>query len=292
MNLNKRVAALLAALMLALTLSLPALAETATQPPVTDAPMTVAEEPAPGAAAAPQETASPSPEAASPAPTMALTDKDQMPKPNPEAKDEAIVTSSEGASLFELPAMESGILSSLDAGSVLTLNLLGQTWSKVTAQGVSGFVPTYKLSFAFGASQPAIVIATAPLGKLTQREEMTTKSRAVTVMKSGRAALMLAKGELFSLVRYEGKEGYVLTAHLKEVAPNTDLGQYYQVISLHEKREANVRLRAEGKRDGAVYTTVKSGNGLVVLDYGEEWSQVEFEGFHGFMMTDYLKKPM
>lgn len=291
MNYTPRKAALFLALLLLLTISLPMLAEsTATQPPEVQEDMTVSEEASPQT----EEEATPAPVTATPAPTavptMALTEKDQMPKPNPEAKDEAIVTAPEGAALFELPATESGILVTLDPGSVLTLNVLGQAWSKVTHGGTTGYMPTYKLSFAYGAVQPAIVIATAPLGKLTLREEMTTKSKAVSVMQSGRAALMLAKGETFSLVRFEGKEGYVLTAHLMEVQPLSNLGLYTGVVSLDDKREANVRLRSEGKKDAPVYTTVKSGNSLVVIEFGEDWSQVEYEGYHGYMMTDYLKR--
>ena len=51
-------------------------------------------------------------------------------------------------------------------------------------------------------------------------------------------------------------------------------------------------LPTDPRLEGLVREALPLEDGLVVLDYGEEWSQVEFEGFHGFMMTDYLKKPM
>ncbi|NLX82279.1 MAG: SH3 domain-containing protein [Clostridiales bacterium] len=229
-------------------------------------------------------------EAPKPYATMPPVKKEDMPKPNADAKAEAIVIKSEGISLFELPAHESGVLTQLDAGSVVTLLILGQTWSKVKTPANEGYVPTKDLRFAFGDVQTGIGIVTASGGKLTLRQQMTTKSKALGTVKSGRAVLILAKGETFSLVRYEGKEGYVLTAHIKEVEPSTNLGLYTQVVSLTKDREANVRLRAEPKRNAKEYTKVKSGNSLIVLDIKDDWAQVEYEGYHGYMMAEYLKR--
>ncbi|MGI6234377.1 MAG: SH3 domain-containing protein [Christensenellales bacterium] len=222
--------------------------------------------------------------------TMPPVKKADIPKPNKDAKAEAIVMKPEGIALFELPAHESPVLAQLDGGSVLTLDILGQTWSKVKTAGHEGYVPTQDLSFAFGGAQTGIGIVTAPGGKLTLRAEMTTKSKALATIRSGRAVVILAKGDTFSLVRHEDKEGYVLTAHLKEVAPSASLGQYTQVISLTKDREANVRMRAEPKRNATEYTKVKSGLSLIVLDITDDWAQVEYEGYHGYMMAEYLKK--
>ena len=253
------------------------------QTPEEEAPDTTGEtESTAGTVAAPEE-------APKPYATMPPVKKEDMPKPNAEAKPEAIVLKEGGLSLFELPATESSVLDQLEAGSVLTLVILGQTWCKVKTPGHEGYVPTQGLGFAFGGAQTGIAIVTASGGKLTLRAEMTTKSKALATIKSGRAVLLLAKGEVFSLVRFEGKEGYVLTAHIKEVEPSASLGTYTQVTSPHKDREANVRLRAEPKKNATEYTKVKSGLSLVVLDRKDDWAQVEYEGYHGWMMTDYLK---
>lgn len=239
----------------------------------------------------PAETEETAEEAAAPAfSPLPLMKNADMPKPGIEVKAEAIVIRAEGTTLFELPAHESAILARLDGGTVLTLAILGQSWSRVKVQGQEGYVATKDLSFAFGSSLPNLAIVTAPGGKLTLREEMTTKSKALVSIPSGRAVLLLAKGEVFSLVRFEDKEGYVLTAHLEEVPAGQLLGQYTQVVSLTAEREANVRLRAQPKKNATVYTTVKSGNSVVVLGIENDWAQVEYEGFHGYMMAEYLKK--
>lgn len=293
MKTMKRWSALLVALMLLTSLGLSAHMEDAEQP--ADSAQVTEEAPAEEAPDAAEETAAPeepaaAPEAAAkPYATMPPVKKEDMPKPNADAKAEAVVLKEGGSSLFELPATESAVLEPLDPGSVLTLVLLGQTWCKVKTPGHEGYVPTQDLGFAFGDVQTGIAIVTAPGGKLTLRAEMTTKSKALTSVPSGRAVLLLAKGDNFSLVRFEGKEGYVLTAHIKEVEPSASLGTYTQVKSLDEKREANVRLRGEPKRNATEYTKVKSGLSLVVLEVKEDWSQVEYEGYHGWMMSDYLK---
>lgn len=224
-------------------------------------------------------------------PTLAPALKDEIPKPDPDVKAEAIVTEPSGTALFGLPAMESPVLAQLEAGSVLALLRLGISWSRVKSGETEGWVPTYTLSFTYGSPQPALALVAAPGGKLTLRAEMTTKSKALGTVPSGRAVLLLAKSEPFSLIRHESLEGYVLTAHLKEEAAAHDLGTLTNVVSVDPAREANVRLRAEPSRKAAVYTTVKSGNQVVVLEIKDGWARIEFEGFHGYMMEEYLSLP-
>lgn len=286
-----KITALLLALLLVFA-TLPALAESAPQeteqaqtPEATEAvtlePLTVE-----------ASTATPVPESSpAPQPTLPITDKKDMPKPNKDAKAEAIVTLSTGTTLYETPSEMGGVVKQLDAGSVLTLKSLGLTWSEVHLGEDKGFVPTAALGFSYGSPQPVLALVTAPNGKLTLRADMTTKSKALLTLKSGRAVLLLARGETFSLVRYGEKEGYALTAHLKEMPVNEVPGLYTQVVSLEGKRDANVRIRLTPDRKGQELTRVKSGQYVVVIDQVDaEWSQVEYEGFSGYMMSDYLKK--
>ena len=285
----KQLAALLVALMLVIT-ALPLYAEGAGEAPQDDAATEQREQPT---EEGPAEETEPAAETATPEPqpyaTMAPTKKEDMPARNKEAKAEAIVTDKEGSALFEAPSHGSAVLANLEAGSVVELLILGQAWCKIKSGSNQGYVPTYSLSFAFGASQPALALVTAPNGKLSLRESMTTKSKAVGTVKSGQMVVLLAKGETFSLVRHGNKEGYALTAHLKEVPPSTALGNYTEVISTAKNREANVRLRSEPSTKGREYTKVKSGLFVVVLDIKDDWAQVEYEGYHGYMMAEFLK---
>jgi len=290
----RRLTALLLSLALLVTLfAMPALAEDAAvteqSPAVTeeqpaeprpDEPVPAAEEsPAPGPSASP-----------APAATLPILPRDQIPQPNADAKAEAVVTEPGGVALFELPASESAVLSQLPEGSVLGLVILGNPWSKVKHGELTGYAPTYALSFGYGSPQPVIALVAAPGGKLTLRAEMATRSKALASIRSGRAVLLLARGETFSLVRHEGREGYLLTQYLREVAVGRDMGLLTGVVSIEPSREANVRLRAEPSRKGAVYTTVKSGQSVVVLDIQDGWARIEYEGYHGYMMAEYLKR--
>lgn len=234
---------------------------------------------------------SPDPEP-TPRPFAALptTAKKDMPKPNPDAKAEVFLTQRQGSDLFELPSTESALLHHLPAGSVLELMILGRTWSRVKAGNQEGWLPTTALSFGLGDSQPNLAIVTARGGKLSLRSQMSTRSKALDSIKSGRAVLLLAKGEVFSLVRHGKLEGYVLSAHLEEMPLGQVLGLYTGVVSIVSDREANVRLRAQPKRNATAYTTVKSGNSVVVIDIKDDWAQIEFEGYHGYMMAEYLKR--
>lgn len=305
---KKAFKALTLLLALALFLGLaPALAEEATQTPAPETEDTaqVTEEAGQPAADEPaEETAGPGQEPAggdllltapvtpSPEPfaTMAPLDNKDMPKPGADKLDEATLKNPAGAALFELPSHESAVLLDVPSGATVSLLVLGQSWSKVGYQGQEGYLPTYELAFTDGETQPGIAIATAPNGKLTLRAEMTTKSKALDSMESGRAALLLARGKTFSLVRFEGREGYVLSAYLLEVPVSRNLGLLTPVVSIVADREANVRVRAEASRNAVEYTRVRSGQAVVVLGIEDDWAQVEYEGFHGYMMAEYLKK--
>ena len=221
--------------------------------------------------------------------TMPPLEKDDMPMPNPDAKAEAVVTAMDGVSLYVQPSLESDALQTLAAGSVVTLLKLNFAWSRVQSAGAEGYVPTHALSFGYGSPQPGLAKVTAPGGKLTLRADMTTKSKALGTIPSGRAVILLARGETFSLVRFEGKEGYALTVHLKEMPASTELGTLTQVHSLTEDRVANVRVRSAGDRKGREYTKIRAGLHVVVLEYADGWAMVEAEGYHGYMMEDYLK---
>lgn len=286
---RRKRAALLLSFLIMLNMTLHGFAEEATEAPVTENPdniVQVVTTPEPDAET-PEETPEPGP---APFATMPVTDNKDMPKPSAEAKAEAVVMSPEGLKVMDTPSLSGVELAELDAGTILNLLILGQTWSKVQSGDILGYVPSNGLVFGFGTSQPVLAIAVAPNGKLTLRAEMTTKSKAIDTISSGQAVLLLAKGETFSLVRYQDKEGYMLTQHLNEVPVNTETGTYTEVISLDSKRVANVRLRAEPKKTAAVYTSVKSSNFLVVLSVSDGWAEVEYEGFHGYMMEEYLKK--
>lgn len=285
---SKKFVALLLSLLLLLTAALPAFTEeeaaetsdtvgTAIVTPVESDP-----EPEEEAAEEPAETSS------APA-AMPVTPKEDMPKPAADVKAEAVVVNTEGLVMYDVPSLTGTELTRLEPAAVVTLLILGQTWSKVQSGEFTGYVLSRDLNFGFGTTQPGLAIAIAPNGKLTLRAEMTTKSKALRTVKSGQMVLLLAKGEVFSLVRFLDKEGYILTQHLKEVAVSQETGEYTPVISIDSKREANVRLRAEPDKKATVYTTVKSGNSLVVLDMQDGWARVEYEGFHGYMMSDYLK---
>ncbi len=290
---RRKYTALLLSLLLLVTASLPVLAEDAAseEPQTEDTAIVTPLEPSPAPEAeAAEETEAA--EEATPAPraTLPVTPNKDMPKPGTDVRAEAVVVNAEGLAVYDVPSLSGTELAKLEPATVVNLVILGQTWSKVQSGAVTGYVLSNALNFGFGTTQPSLALVVAPNGKLTLREEMTTKSEAILTARSGQIVLLLAKGETFSLVKVLDKEGYMLTQHLKEVAVNEEAGEYTLVISIDKNREANVRLRAEPNRNAAVYTSVKSGNSLVVLAVEDDWAEVEYEGYHGYMMSEYLGK--
>ena len=99
-------------------------------------------------------------------------------------------------------------------------------------------------------------------------------------------------------VVYSGSEGYVMTKYLSfaEIAeppatpttapvfPASEGGQIARVTT----EKGSLNLRKEPKSNAKVLCTVPQNDQVVVIDGGETWSRVVYEGIQGYAMTKFL----
>ncbi|MBQ2952584.1 MAG: hypothetical protein IJE07_03415 [Clostridia bacterium] len=134
------------------------------------------------------------------------------------------------------------------------------------------------------------VIYAPKTGQATLRASASSKARSLGQCTDGRIVVVLKVGSTFTRILYDGKEGCVLTAALT----------FYGAVP--EEDFSTAELAYKGRTDTSatisVYSTRSAsrkirqwrvGNEVVVLTQGSSWSEIEIDGWHGWVRSDYLE---
>ena len=143
---------------------------------------------------------------------------------------------------------------------------------------------------AYDENLDVAVIYAPKTGKATLRASASTKAKSLGQCEAGRIVVVLKGGSTFTRVLYDGKEGCILTSAL------TLCG------AVPEEDFSTATLSYKGRTDSSatisVYTATNGkrridqwrvGNDVVVLDENGSWTEVEIDGWHGFVKSDYLQ---
>lgn len=193
-----------------------------------------------------------------------------------------------GATLLGKPRADANFVADLQDGVPVKVQTLGLAWSRVAAAGMEGWTASRFLRFSSVGKDSVFAVILAKNGRLTLRAEPATSAKELGKYMNGNIAAVLETGKPFTKVALDGKEGYLLTAHLKFTGARESVGT--GVVSWPDDplRERNITLRWEDKTGDNRITTIKTGTPFVLLKRGDEWGEIEVLGKTGFMMSDYL----
>ncbi len=134
------------------------------------------------------------------------------------------------------------------------------------------------------------VIYAPKTGKATLRASASNKAKSLGQCEDGRIVIVLKVGTTYTRVLYEGKEGCVLTSALKLCG------------AVPEDEFSAATLSYKGRTDTSatisVYTAKSAkrkikqwrvGNDVVVLSESGSWSEIEIDGWHGWVKSAYLE---
>lgn len=127
-------------------------------------------------------------------------------------------------------------------------------------------------------------------GKATLRASASSKAKSLGQCEDGRIVVVLKVGSTFTRVLYDGKEGCVLTSALSfsGAVPQED----FTTATLAYKG------RTDSSATISVYTAKNAnrkikqwrvGNEVVVLSESGSWSEIEIDGWHGWVKSAYLE---
>ena len=194
------------------------------------------------------------------------------------------------------PMYESAVVTTIPNGSNVSVVLEGNDFHQVMYNGTTGFVASdfLKKSSSTGGNVtvPSYTSANATVktgntGKLNLRSQAYSNAKILGQYANGTTVTVLQRGSVWSYVQVnaDGQKGYMMTKYLStsgnfstyKTVQNNNGGSYVNLRSTPDKKTGNVNVR------------VPVGAQVDVLAWGDEWSQVQYNGASGYMMTWFLK---
>ena len=152
-------------------------------------------------------------------------------------------------------------------------------------------VPTVELQWETEADEEhRLAVIYAPrTGKCTLRESASSKAKAIDQCDAGRIVIVLRVGEAWTRILYEGKEGLVLNSTL----------DFHAAVPVDEFDTATLSYKGRTNSTAtiSVYTSASTsqridqwrvGNEVVTLGENGSYTEVEIDGWHVFVKTEYL----
>mgnify|MGYP002626106368 CR=1 FL=1 len=189
------------------------------------------------------------------------------------------------------PSTSGSVIANIPNGSTVQVLLKGSKWWQVMHDGATGFVDSGFLGN--GGGQPNIpgnpgyntaTVQTGNSGRLNMREQANSSAKVLGRYENGTPVTILQVGSTWCQVQVYGQTGYMMTKYLsikgtsitKQVVNNNG-GTYVNLRTSPNKTSGNINLR------------VPVGSQVQLLAWGQEWSQVQYNGKTGYMMSWFLK---
>ena len=209
----------------------------------------------------------------------------------------AYVTASSGSTvnMRSGPSMNFGVIDRVPIGTRVSVLLKGNNFWKIEYNGVEGYMSSSFLSTSVTPTptvQPTTtgycVVANLPAyaSTVNMRSQPSTSAKILYQYCAGTRFEVLAQGKTWCKVygTASGRIGYIQTQYLK----------LYNLPTTPTKTVQNsgsyVNLRsAPSKATGSVLLQVPHGATVTILTPGDEWTQVKYNGYTGYMMTYFLR---
>lgn len=229
--------------------------------------------------------------------------------------DVATVVSKNGGAvnLRKGPGKDYGVVKSVKNGSYVMIIQQGNDWWKVSVNGSVGFMDATFLkdgivgktsgssgSSSSGSSSSSSGSSTSGSStssgyaevnnpgknqKLFLRQSASKQSKSLGAFGNGTRVTVLEQGNTWCKVKVNGTTGYMMTEFLKFYG----LSASAKATVIHPD-ETFVYLRGgPSQSTGKVLMKVPHGARVTILTPGSTWSQVEYNGRTGYMMTHFLQ---
>ncbi len=197
-------------------------------------------------------------------------------------------------------------------GTLLYAWDLGNGWSQVSVNGLSGYMMNQFLAVSSSDITPAPVtpvpvptgstlmyISTGNTGKLHLRENMSVDSGSLGLYPNGTQVYVIINYGAWAYVNVAGKTGFMMTRYLAPAqpgiatptpVPGTTPAPVTSAVVKHPNNSF-VYLRATRSSESTtnVICQVPSGSEVTVVEWGEWWTKIRYDGMEGYMVTHYLK---
>ena len=229
----------------------------------------------------------------------------------------AVVTTPSGTlNLRAVPSRNAQVLATIDPSTRLPVLEKGASWSKVNYGGIIGYVMNEFL--VFEATQPAVtpeatvtpglgtgtdLVTPAPTatlaptaapnaatatvvtggGSLNLRAYGSTAAQVLAQIPEYAQVTVVQAGSIWTMVNWNGLSGYVMTKYLSQgSAPAGSTATVYTV-------SGSLNLRQTPSTGAKVLARIPRLQQLTVLEYGAVWCRVSWNGWTGYVQTQFLR---
>ncbi len=220
-------------------------------------------------------------------------------------------TASGSLNLRAEPYAMAGVLLQIPQYATVQVSRRGQDWSCVSYGGVTGYVMSRYLSFSEEANanppqsdetakpdeQTRTAYVQTASGTLNLRESPSAGSCVLAEIPRGRQLSISLFNEAWAKTVYNGQTGYVMTRYLRYEQPETtprpdeDSGEPDETEAVDAwvcTSGGALNLRAEPNGQGTVLAALAHQTKVKLLEEGNTWSLISYQGQKGYVMTRYL----
>lgn len=211
------------------------------------------------------------------------------------------VTNSNALNLRTGPNFNSSIRTMIPVDTVIPIFDLSGNWAHVQFGILEGYVSLDYLTVSrqvLPVTTPVIIqsqtaIVQTKSGTLNLRESASSSARVLCTIPRLTEITVLDRGTTWCHVTYGGKTGFVMTEYLHFTQPMATFTPAPSIEPVQETDHAKVvttngSLNLRATQNGKVIRTIPRNEIIAVLNWGETWSKVNYNGYTGFVMTSYL----
>lgn len=217
-----------------------------------------------------------------------------------EAESAAIVRTNTGIglNLREEPDMDGAIITSVKNGGAVTVLQKGKDWSRVTVNGMEGFMATKYLCFDTIVPSPTPDTTTGKIALvnnprdtqvLNLRQSASLDAKVLDYYRNGVKVTILSSGSTWHKVQVEdGKIGYMMAKYLKVTDEDAQV-QPFQAQVINVNGGSYVNFRKGASLTAGIIDRIDVGTAVTVIEHGTDWCKVAIDGVEGYMSTWFLK---
>lgn len=186
---------------------------------------------------------------------------------------------------------------------VYVISRLGQ-WAYVNVDGAAGYMMLRYLAASAPQNDPALppiirYVRTGNSGRLHLRAYASKDARSLGLYPNGTQVTVIDNYGTWSSVSVNGKRGYMMSVYLASSPPEPEMPAPaysfapapFSNATVRQPNNSFVYLRSSSNSESKtnVICRVPSGSPVTVLEWGEWWSRVCYDGMEGYMVSRYLR---
>ncbi len=188
-----------------------------------------------------------------------------------------------------LPAEADSQLRVTWQGTAVDLKTIGSWQTVIRTGGRDVTVPSSELAWESTTDVRFAYVYAPKAGKVNMRMSGRSKASIITKIPTGRIVIVFEKNDTWSGILYDGLIGYVQNSTLRFIeAPDTPRATATLSYKGKTDVKTKVTMRSGANQGSRAVIGLRPGMAVTVFEKGKTWSEVEVNGYHGYVLTEHL----